>query len=650
MGTILKMPIENPSLDSQTFEDLLNDAKKNLPIYSKTWTNYNESDPGITLLELLCWLADNQIYKLNRITKQNYLKFLKLLGEHPQKPLPAKLNVSFPSHSSDVKTILQGTKLISTHDEITFETESTLKLIPVNLTKVITNIASDLNDVTVLLEKKFFYGFGEFPDTGNSFLLGFDTAYDKKTDLNIGINLEKSIIRNKKSMGTKSDPDSIFYPSCKIQWKYLTNVRKDRPDWNVLDVVNDSTSLLTKSGIVSLSVPFDKMPTFDLDDSGEKLKWILCVLTDGSYEIPPKINSIKLNTVNAIQGWTERKSLGLSDGLPEQLFEISDNLIKIIQVEVKNVKSGNSSVWNHVETFDSSGPDDKHYTLDVFDNAIKFGDGIKGDIPYSGNEIILTYRHGSIRKEFDLNNVQLISADSQLDISHDDRISHTVISSGKKGEDIKEALLRTKHQLRLPTKAVNSNDYEYIVKNSGMAVDKVATVPDPKNNLVTVIVIPKSPLKNPIPSSGFLRTIQEHLNKHRMLTTQIKVSGPNYIQISVSVDVEIKETVDPLIVQKRINDSLNEFLSPVSNNRTQGWKFGRPVFRSEIYSIIKNICGVQFMTKPYLQASGKGGTFRYESGKIWIDKTSTVYPGTHSINIRYLNSKNMAIRKDKGDN
>ena len=634
------MPIDNPSLDSHTFNDLLNEARKNLPIYSKTWTNYNESDPGITLLELLCWIADNQIYTLNRITKDHYMKFLKLLGESPRKPTPAKLNVSFTNYNKNT-SIPKGTKLTTRDNEIIFETDDDLTIVPVTLKKVLTNVASEIEEKTNLMERKFFYGFGKTPKTGNSFLLGFDTNFNKETQLNIGINLEENIISNKQDDDTKNTLNSTIYPSCQIQWKYLKKYEQNNnnPDWSVLDKTFDSTFNLTRTGLVSLLIPFDKMPRCDIDGSGDKLKWISCILTYGNYEIPPKINSIKLNTVKVTQGWTKTQSIGSSDGLPFQSFSISDKLINVMTVKVVDIQTQNSSLWNQVDTFDSSGPDDKHYTVDISNDIIRFGDGKNGDIPSFDDEIVVTYRHGTIRKDLDLTSIRLIpAADKSVDWpSH---LHHTILSSGREPENIDEAIHRTRSNLRIPTKAVTLNDYEYIVKNMGLAVERVAAIPDSQNNIINVVVTPQSSLNNPTPSPGFLRTIHEHLNKHRLLTTQINVTGPNYVQVSVSMEVEVDSTVNPLIVQNKIHDSLSNFLKPMSGDNKQGWPFGRPVFRSEIYSIIKNIQGVQYMTKPYLQAAGKAGTFRYESGRIWIDKTSTVYSGSHSIHIRNLTSKN----------
>lgn len=73
------MPLEVPNLDDRTFADLVEEALLLLPQYAPLWTNYNPSDPGITLIELLAYFTEMLIYRLNRVTRANQLRFLHLL-------------------------------------------------------------------------------------------------------------------------------------------------------------------------------------------------------------------------------------------------------------------------------------------------------------------------------------------------------------------------------------------------------------------------------------------------------------------------------------------------------------------------------------------------------------------------------------------
>lgn len=46
------MPLTPPNLDDRTFADIVAQAKTLIPRYVPEWTNFNESDPGITMVEL----------------------------------------------------------------------------------------------------------------------------------------------------------------------------------------------------------------------------------------------------------------------------------------------------------------------------------------------------------------------------------------------------------------------------------------------------------------------------------------------------------------------------------------------------------------------------------------------------------------------
>jgi hypothetical protein len=73
------MPITLPNLDDRRYADLVEEARSLIPTYAPAWTDHNESDPGVTLLELFAYLSEMLIYRLNRVTDANRYAFLKLL-------------------------------------------------------------------------------------------------------------------------------------------------------------------------------------------------------------------------------------------------------------------------------------------------------------------------------------------------------------------------------------------------------------------------------------------------------------------------------------------------------------------------------------------------------------------------------------------
>lgn len=87
------MPIQLPNLDDRTYDDLMAEALSLLPTYDADWTNYNPSDPGITLIELFAYVTEMMIYRMNQVTSQNKQAFLALLtGESNHQFPPEELN------------------------------------------------------------------------------------------------------------------------------------------------------------------------------------------------------------------------------------------------------------------------------------------------------------------------------------------------------------------------------------------------------------------------------------------------------------------------------------------------------------------------------------------------------------------------------
>ncbi len=84
------MPLPLPNLDDKTYQQLVDEAIGRIPVVTPEWTNYNASDPGITLLELFAWYTEALLYRNNRVTSVNTQAFLRLLNGPDWKPAPGQ--------------------------------------------------------------------------------------------------------------------------------------------------------------------------------------------------------------------------------------------------------------------------------------------------------------------------------------------------------------------------------------------------------------------------------------------------------------------------------------------------------------------------------------------------------------------------------
>lgn len=74
------MPLPLPNLDDRSYADLVEEARALIPGLDPSWTDHNATDPGMILVEMMAWLTEMLIYRVDRIPDKTYQTFLKLLN------------------------------------------------------------------------------------------------------------------------------------------------------------------------------------------------------------------------------------------------------------------------------------------------------------------------------------------------------------------------------------------------------------------------------------------------------------------------------------------------------------------------------------------------------------------------------------------
>ena len=79
------MTLQIPDLDSRDFEQLRADLLARIPVHTPEWTHAGESDPGVTMLELFAFLAENLLYRCNQVPERNQILLRQCLPlrQHP---------------------------------------------------------------------------------------------------------------------------------------------------------------------------------------------------------------------------------------------------------------------------------------------------------------------------------------------------------------------------------------------------------------------------------------------------------------------------------------------------------------------------------------------------------------------------------------
>lgn len=736
------MNLPKPQLDDKTFAQLMEDVTKLIPQYAPEWTDFNKHDPGITFLELFAALTEQQRYYLDRIQDSSLLKFLKLLGIQPKDFTSARIEVSFSrKENSQLEPSLlipNGTQLqfsSPNSEDVIFETEADLDFWMANtdLTKVITFSTSEVKDNTGANDDNkglSFKAFGESAEQGSRLYLGFkDLKFSAPFPPNKPIGITFDLFEDSQvPLGNHGDEPIEIQQSVQLDWEYSAS--GDR--WKKLEIDKDETNELTKSGRLYFVAPNDMKKQGLIPLVSEDLYWIRATVSKDGYEIPPEINTIRLNTISAIQqqtlaksctfssngqliqsfaapylalvgetilqigvgeglwqhcrssridldrenyqitlnfdeserpprghdnirlicyqsNWRSRFELNLSNGLPNQSFqvEIKQDILPIVtksfalQVEIKqNIWQD----WQRIQDFDVSLPEEQHYTLNTQTGRIIFGDGINGQIPTSSSRIrIISYQtsqpeKGNVKAEVDIRLVE----SRLLDLQSLEMKIHQAATGGAIAESLEQAQLRARKQLRTPFRAVTSADFENLaLATPGLRVARAKVIPSLSStelkqaNLVEVVVVPCSPLMPPKPSEGFLKTVEKHLKKHRLITTKIVVISPDYVEIIVVATVCSKPGFLERDTRDSIEKKLNQFLNPLKGGgvSAEGWEFGRTVYQSEIYAAIESIDAVDCVRSLALNFEG-ASAFRDNKDNIQLTSLQClVYALKHNITI-----------------
>src|SRR5262245_26104320 len=59
------MGLEPPRLDESGYEELLAEVLRRIPVHSPEWTDFNESDPGVMLVELFAFLGESLLWQID---------------------------------------------------------------------------------------------------------------------------------------------------------------------------------------------------------------------------------------------------------------------------------------------------------------------------------------------------------------------------------------------------------------------------------------------------------------------------------------------------------------------------------------------------------------------------------------------------------
>jgi predicted phage baseplate assembly protein len=648
------MPLEAPELDSRKFEDLFEELRLRIPGYTPEWTDFNDSDPGITMLQLFAWLSDMMLFQMNQVPDRNYIKFLQLLNMELEPAQPAVAHLTFtPQVGASVESVPQYAQISAQPpdggDPVVFETEKGLDLIKVLLTDVQVYDGASFTVVTPANDVggDTFRPFGWVPQVGSALYLGFTPADPPSEESPFPRVMRiRSFLPAAAQAGVAKSCTEVAQPPrppVELVWEY-----KPTPDaqrWQRLNLLKDETAAFTREGYMLVAGPTSKIAlthegkiTENLSDEEKEKKrryWLRCRLESGSYPAGqvPEIDFIRPNTVKAVNLSTVRDEVvGASEGVPDQTFQLSQTPVDRASLKLE-VEGPDEKLepWELVDDFLASAQDDKHYTFNPTKGEIRFGDGRRGRIPVAGADIVAReYRHGG----GDRGNVphSLINA-PLTGLGGVEAVANLRPAVGGRDEqkldDLKE---KAPARLRHHNRAVTADDFSTLAAQAGgvaKAIGLPLAHPDHPEvevpGAITVVVVPHTKDKPPKPSGALIEQVCRYLDKHRLLTTEVYVKGPTYLEIKVEATISARPHAAFDQVAQNVIEALNKFLDPME------WPFGDDLHPSRLYDEILDVPDVRLVEIREISVNGQPHDGINQRVRLTDDEL--VYGTAHEISV-----------------
>lgn len=605
------MTLPAPNLDDRGFQDLVDEAKRLVQLRNPNWTDHNVSDPGVTLIETFAYMADQLIYRLNRIPDLHYIKFLELLGERMLPPGAAITDLEFRlTIGQDTDVVIPEGSQVSTPrttpaPPVTFSTSEDLVIPAVSVSQVlIKTIDGDFethNEARAL--KRHFAVFSEVPLPGDALYIGLTQSVSS-----CFVVMEFTGITAIEGIGI--DPTN---PPYHVEaW--------NGQEWTRVRVTLDDTGGLNRDGSIEVFVDVHELSRI----AGIEAGWLRIVVSDFDaqqprYKISPQINQVSAETMGGVVRAHHCEPvidelLGPCSGAPGERLQLSRHPLEGSQDFITlEVSDGHGwETWIRVESFAESGPTDRHFTVDDVSGEVRFGPVIRqpdGSVRLYGatppaQAMVRVPKYlvgGGHEGNVEANTLTVLRSSLPF---IGEVTNPRAATGGSDAESIDDLKQRAAVSVRTQSRAVTARDYEMIIKAAEPAIARVrcldATELDRPGHVLALVIpsVPKnvSDFELLQPSPEVLQFLREIIDHRRPLGSIVHIEPPRYLGVSVAVRVVAAAGTDARTLSARAEEAIRDFLHPITGGpQGDGWPFGYPLLLADVHAVLQRIPGLSYV-------------------------------------------------------
>ena len=339
--------------------------------------------------------------------------------------------------------------------------------------------------------------------------------------------------------------------------------------------------------------------------------------------------------------------IGIGTGAPDQMYRVANTPV-IVETAPQSASTGISPTdtfvleiqdvngawerWKSIDDLYAAASNDKVYSLDPESGQVSFGSGLRGMRPPLGRKIRVSYEYGGGPD----GQVGIGALNKSAALPGGFKVENPLPTWGTSaGETVAEGERNIARYLRHRDRLVTINDFRDItLRTPGVNIGRVEVLPLFKPGktqqgagAVTVLVIPKTDPTQPdapVPDRLFLETVCNWLDPRRLVTTEVYVCGPQYVELWVSIGITTMAGQAREDVYKRVREAVRKYLSPLEGgppvtpeftldtdcppdvtatttgacpeSRGMGWPLNTPVQVQDVAAVAARVSGVRFIT------------------------------------------------------
>ncbi len=641
-----------PLVLDRRFQDFIELGRARLRPLAPEWTDHNAHDPGITLVELLAWVAEAQMYAAGHVRRDERAAFASLLGLEPRGTRassgciwPDVADPTSPSRTFSKNVVIGDDSAISVagDEALTFRVERPILWTPGRISRLEARQARQSRiDLTSINERGAtpFLPFGDSAGRGSACaltfqvrddagLFGADPGVARAAAWVIGVHAAPSLSPARSVDGTAEAGAQPRPPS-----PLSATLVAGHERYPVTIVADSSRGMLT-TGAIALDL--STVP-------GSPREFTIELTARRGLPRPPRVLRIEANVLPIRQGRAIRDELHVAGGslgwhldlrAPGLQFEAGAEPVTLQVSEGAGLQT-----WTRTGALADCGPDDRVFELDLRTGRITFGNGINGRIPPQVTQVLVSYavsdggagnlgrnrkwRVAGFRGVFGVN-VEPIDGGAAATGPNDQR-------RDARRRSTEEHALVSPADICAAALAVPLLD----VARCWVASPNARL---PRTGEVHLIAMRARPMghesERVLETPRWLEAVRRRLVERIPLGTRLIVRAPRYVDMTIRAEIDAEPGREPSVVESEVTRALRERLAGVELKAGhQPRDPGDPVTRRDVASWIRQVAGVGRIVSLELRRGGGPETrvdvpadglprWREHTSRVHVSRTAT---------------------------